>query len=102
MTYSQQVVNIEDRKLKDIPDKYGNVEKYVTISEEKRLVFKEIKKLPEAQQVVLILHDIEDMTYEEISQVASCPVGTVKSRLFNARKTLKEKLRSVITSINIS
>lgn len=100
--YSQKVVNIEDNTLKEIPDQFSNVEKYVTINEEKRLVFKEIKKLPEAQQIALILHDIEDMTYEEISHVAECPVGTVKSRLFNARKTLKDKLKSVITSINIS
>lgn len=101
-SYSQKVISIDEERIKDIPENSSNcLDNLLTISEEQKLVFKEIKKLPTNQQLALILHDIEDLSYDEISKISDCPVGTVKSRLFNARKTLKEKLKSVITSINL-
>jgi RNA polymerase sigma-70 factor (ECF subfamily) len=39
-----------------------------------------------------MLCDVEGFTYDEISKKINCPVGTVKSRLFKARKHLYEKL----------
>jgi RNA polymerase sigma-70 factor, ECF subfamily len=42
---------------------------------------------------VLVLRDIEGMSYEEISGVLSLPDGTVKSRLFRARNALKNCLK---------
>ena len=50
-------------------------------------------QLPEKLRMVVVLHDIEGMPYEEIAQVVGCPLGTVKSRLFNARVQLRQKLR---------
>ena len=41
---------------------------------------------------VLIMYDLQGMSYQEISEVLGCPLGTVKSRLFNARAQLKELL----------
>lgn len=49
-------------------------------------------RLPEKMRTVVILHDLEDMPYEEIAAVVGCPLGTVKSRLFNARMQLREIL----------
>lgn len=40
----------------------------------------------------LLLRELEDMTYEQISQTLEVPVGTVMSRLFRARKVLRERL----------
>ena len=54
--------------------------------------------LPEKLRAVLILHDIEGMPYEEIAQVVRCPLGTVKSRLFNARLQLRQKLTGYLQS----
>ena len=48
---------------------------------------------PEHRAVVL-LREIEGMSYEEISQVLEIPKGTVMSRLFHARKLLQEQLRA--------
>ncbi|MBV9851093.1 MAG: sigma-70 family RNA polymerase sigma factor [Armatimonadetes bacterium] len=53
-------------------------------------------RLPEKLRTVLILHDIEDLPYEEIAQVVGCPLGTVKSRLFHARLQLRERLAGYI------
>jgi RNA polymerase sigma-70 factor (ECF subfamily) len=51
-----------------------------------------MNELPEKHRAVVLLHDIEGLAYEEIAAIVECPVGTVKSRLFNARMSLREKL----------
>lgn len=50
--------------------------------------------LPVDFRVVILLNDIEDFTYEEISKIINVPIGTVRSRIFRARNMLKEKLAS--------
>jgi RNA polymerase sigma-70 factor, ECF subfamily len=52
-----------------------------------------IADLPDNQKSVLSLTMDKNMSQEEIAQIMECPVGTIKSRLHHARKTLKEKLR---------
>lgn len=52
-----------------------------------------IADLPDQQRVVMSLTMEKNMSQEEIAQIMECPVGTIKSRLHHARKTLKEKLR---------
>ena len=52
-----------------------------------------LARLPEKMRQVVVLHDIEDMPYEEVASVVGCPLGTVKSRLFNARMQLRDLLR---------
>lgn len=51
-----------------------------------------IDALPEDFREVLVLSDIENMSYAEIAGVLGIPVGTVKSRLFRARRQLQEVL----------
>jgi RNA polymerase sigma-70 factor, ECF subfamily len=53
------------------------------------LVRKGISKLPEKLRVPLILRDIDGFSYKEIADQLECEVGTVKSRIFRARETLK-------------
>jgi RNA polymerase sigma-70 factor (ECF subfamily) len=50
-------------------------------------------ELPEKFRLVVLLAGIEGYTLEEISGMLGIPMGTVKSRLFFARKKLAEKLR---------
>jgi RNA polymerase sigma-70 factor (ECF subfamily) len=52
--------------------------------------------LPEKQRLVLLLAAMEGHTLEEVSVLLAVPVGTVKSRLFFARRTLAEKLRCFV------
>jgi RNA polymerase sigma-70 factor (ECF subfamily) len=51
-----------------------------------------INRLPEAQRQALILYAEEGLAYEEIAAVMGCSLGTVKSRLFYAKKTLRQML----------
>lgn len=66
----------------------------LAINEELMSVIEEgIASMSEKLRSVLILHDKEDMAYEEIAQTLDLPVGTVKSRLFLARAHLQDVLR---------
>lgn len=60
--------------------------------ERQELVQRAIQSLPEAQRVVLVLADIQGLSYDEISQALGASLGTVKSRLNRARLALKSKL----------
>ncbi len=59
-------------------------------------VIKALEELDEEFGVVVVLRDIEEMNYDEISQVLGIPAGTVKSRLYRARCMLQEKLKDVL------
>ena len=55
-------------------------------------IFAAIDKLPEEYRVVVVLSDLEDLSYGEIADVMEIPVGTVKSRLFRGRRQLQRRL----------
>ena len=55
-------------------------------------VLRAIDTLPEQFRETVVLSDVEGMSYEEIARVLEVPVGTVKSRLFRARRLLQQKL----------
>lgn len=60
-------------------------------------VVEAIDELPEEFREVLVLSDLGDLKYGEIVQVLDIPVGTVKSRLFRARRLLQTRLRQFAT-----
>jgi len=49
-----------------------------------------VRRLPEAMQEVIELGVMQDLPYAEVADILGIPVGTVKSRMFNALKRLKE------------
>lgn len=51
-----------------------------------------IEKLSDAHRLMVHLAFFEDMPYPDIARVAECPVGTVKTRVFHAKRLLKECL----------
>ena len=57
--------------------------------DERRTLARLIAALPEEQREVLVLREMEDMSYREIAEVAEVPIGTVMSRLARARAALK-------------
>ncbi len=55
-------------------------------------VVRAIESLPEDFRTVVILCDIEGLSYEEIAEFVDCPIGTVRSRLHRGRKMLRSML----------
>lgn len=55
-----------------------------------------LDSLSEAHREIIVLRDMEGLTYEQIARVLDCPVGTVMSRLARARTRLREILSAVV------
>jgi len=55
-----------------------------------------IEALPGDLRTAITLREIEGLTYEEIAQAMSCPIGTVRSRIFRAREAISEQLKPVL------
>ena len=57
--------------------------------------------LPEELRSAIVLREIDGLSYEEIADAMSCPIGTVRSRIFRAREAVAEKLRPLLdTSVD--
>lgn len=74
----------------EFADVRWNPEKQVLNEELYEVVNRSIDSMSEKLRTVLLLHDKEDMGYDEISQAIDIPVGTVKSRLFLARAHVQQ------------
>ena len=59
-----------------------------------------LRALPEEQRSLVILRDLEDLSYEEIADVTGLPLGTVKSRLHRARAELALRLRPHLNDLS--
>ena len=64
-------------------------------------VLEALKRLPHQFQVVVILSDVEDMTYKEIAEALSIPAGTVMSRLHRGRRILRAELAAFANRVGI-
>jgi len=62
--------------------------------EQRELIKKAIRELNDEYRSVIVLRDIQGFSYEEISNMLECSLGTVKSRINRARAVLRDKLKS--------
>ncbi len=65
-------------------------------AERQSLVRSALAEMTEEFRSVLVLKEMDDLSYEEISEIVGCPIGTVRSRIHRARVELKEKLRILL------
>jgi RNA polymerase sigma-70 factor (ECF subfamily) len=61
-----------------------------------RAVNESIEALSEDLRQAITLREIEGMSYEDIAEVMSCPIGTVRSRIFRAREAIAQRLRPLL------
>jgi len=95
---AKRVMDVENEEdetsfFERIPD--GESPEELLVKDElKRYVRHYVEALPDKLRVVVILREIEEMSYEEIAEMMNIPIGTVRSRLFNARQMIKDRLIS--------
>ena len=65
------------------------------------LIREHLSHLPAKYRIVLILRHLQDMTYEEMAEILTMPIGTIKTHLFRARNLLKERLQSLDREPNL-
>lgn len=70
----------------------GRQEEVIDARQRQKIILKAVDELPRKLRQVVVWYEFEEMSYDEIAGKTGVPVGTVKSRLFNARKILSEKL----------
>jgi RNA polymerase sigma-70 factor (ECF subfamily) len=75
-------------------DPQGNPEEQFESSELGSVIQESLDRLPSIYRLMLVLVDIEGMSYEEAALAAGVPVGTVKSRLARARSQMQRSLQS--------
>ena len=63
---------------------------------EDRLIFESLTNLPEDIRTALSLREFEGLSYEDISEVLNCPIGTVRSRIFRGREIIQEKILPLV------
>ena len=93
--FSLSDIGSEDKDY-DIPDNSFNPESYVNSTLQIEVIHKEIAGLSPKFREVIILRDIEELSYEEISKIIQIPIGTVKSRVNRARLRLQKRLKHVL------
>lgn len=59
-------------------------------------VNKAMNDLPEDLRNAIVMREIDGMSYEDIAESMSCPIGTVRSRIFRAREAIAIKLRPLL------
>ncbi len=57
-------------------------------------VHEQLSALPAKYRVVLVLRHLQEMTYEEMAEILTLPIGTIKTHLFRARNLLKDRLEA--------
>ncbi len=92
----QDITTSDDKVLVVIQDKKFSPEKKLIQTERQTQIIKAINELKPKFKEVILLCEIEGLSYEQCSKKLKCPLGTVKSRLYNAKKELAEKLEELM------
>lgn len=79
-----------------IPDDRATSEEQILEKERDHLVWNAVNALPEKMKTVVLLYYMQDLNLAQIAETADIPVGTVKSRLYQARQLLKKKLEGIL------
>lgn len=85
-----------ESSLPEIVDPGPTPESALAQAEIEGVVQRALERLAVEHRIVIVLRDIEGLSYDEISEMLNLSLGTVKSRLWRARSELKEKLKSLL------
>jgi RNA polymerase sigma-70 factor (ECF subfamily) len=87
------------KQLKDylVDNKSDEPSELAAKKEVNGLVLKALEKLDPQQRAVIVLRDIEQMSYNEIAQTLDMEIGTVKSRIARGRKNLRDIIEAAIS-----
>lgn len=89
----QDNISIDDEDFEyDISSDMPNAEEVLDTKMRQKIILKAVDSLPRKLRQIVILYEFHELSYEDIAKKTNLPLGTVKSRLSNARKILSKKL----------
>lgn len=91
-----EISEIEQFLSKSNVKEYSTPERTIIYDEMEHMLFEIIDDLPSDLRTAIMLRELEGLTYEEISEVMGCPVGTVRSRIFRAREAIDKKIEPLL------
>ena len=83
----------DERPVAELESELPNPETRLADAQARQQVDNALKMLPDQARAVFVLRELEGLSYEEIAHVTGIKLGTVRSRLFYARRRLKEILK---------
>ena len=83
----------------DLADDSQNPLQDALTLEAQELVWKALLRLNESQRWILVLREMEELSYEEVAAILNLTAGTVKSRLARARMALKRELEGILEPV---
>ena len=86
----------EDEPIKEFPDLSQGPDEIVLNQELSSFIRKAMDELPEQFRVVIVLRELQGLSYEEIAESLDCELGTVKSRIARARARLQIMLKNYV------
>ncbi len=75
---------------------HDDPESFQRRDELKKAIDQAIAELPEDLRTAFSLREFSGLSYEEITEIMGCPVGTVRSRIFRAREAIDNKIRPLL------
>lgn len=82
--------------LSSVVSNYGSAESEFEKKQQRKRIAEAVYSLKPKLREVIVLYEMEGLSYEEISKRVKCPEGTVKSRIFKARQELYVKLKDLL------
>ena len=109
IAYNCSLKQLEQRKrdkalqvaLEAEPDNTKLVDTEMDVRDRQASIREHLSHLPAKYRIVLILRHLQDMTYEEMAEILTMPIGTIKTHLFRARNLLKERLQALDRESNM-
>jgi len=84
------LVRDDEAAIDALPDTADNPEQALSRKTELRALAQAVAALPLSFREVIVLRELEDLSYKEIARIADVPIGTVMSRLSRARRLLQQ------------
>lgn len=82
----------EEEYTLELPDPEPGPQETILQKEQAKLILDALEQLKPDQKEVIVLRDIQGFSYEEISEMLNCSIGTIKSRINRSRSRLREIL----------
>ena len=88
----QDLAAVFDEEVHDIEDTSSSPEALLLKNSDRQEIMRALEQLPVEFREIIVLRELEGMSYKEIAEMAEVPIGTVMSRLARARKQLQQSL----------
>ncbi|MDA0281638.1 MAG: RNA polymerase sigma factor RpoE [Proteobacteria bacterium] len=91
-----EVADAEQSEAGSVLREIENPESKLATAKLKLVIEQAIEDLPEDLRTAFTLREFSGLSYEDITEVMDCPVGTVRSRIFRAREAIDQKIKDLL------